>query len=174
MIQRVQSLLLIGAAIIMILLLFFPIWNEQSPTLNQQTTLDAYTLTLASLEEDATTESAAGVQEESVAVAEVQQEESSMVIAILTVVSAITAFYAVFLFRKRKTQIKLSLLNYLLMLAVLGSSWYYSYEGEAFIPGKGTYDVGFFLPAIAILLNFFAIRYIRKDEKLVRSVDRLR
>lgn len=174
MIQRIQSLLLVGAAIVMILMLFFPIWEEQSATLNQETTLDAYTLTLSSMEEEAAVEPTAGAQEEQTEIAEIQQEESSIVIAILSIVSAITAFYATFLFKKRKTQIKLGLLNYLLMLAVLGSSWYYAYEGEAFIPGEGSYDIGFIIPAIAILLNFFAIRYIRKDEKLVRSVDRLR
>ena len=33
---------------------------------------------------------------------------------------------------------------------------------------------GFFLPAIAMVFNILANRFIRRDENLVRSVDRLR
>ena len=34
--------------------------------------------------------------------------------------------------------------------------------------------IGFIFTALAIIFSFLAIRYIRKDELLVRSADRLR
>ncbi len=159
MLQRVQSLLLLGVAICMILILFFPIWEEQSASQTQETTLDAYTLALISSEGTSS---------------QIQQEDNTIVIAVLAVVAAITAFYEIFRFRNRLTQMKLGALNNLIMLGSLGACWYYSFEGEAYLPGRGDYEIGFFLPAIAIMLNIFANRFIRRDEKLVRSVDRLR
>ena len=39
---------------------------------------------------------------------------------------------------------------------------------------EGTFGLGIFAFAIAMLLNILARRFIQKDEKLVRSVDRLR
>ncbi len=159
MLQRVQSLMLLGAAISMVLILFFPIWQEASATQNQETTLDAYNLTSVSAAE---------------ATPQVQHQENTIAIAILAGVAAITAFYEIFRFRNRLTQMKLGALNNLLMVAVLAASWYYVYEGEAYLPGQGDYELGFFLPAIAIVLNIFANRFIRRDERLVRSVDRLR
>lgn len=167
MLQRVQSLFLLGVAISMILILFFPIWEEESETQNQETTLDAYALTLISTEG---TDPQVN-QEES---GQVQEEENAIVIAILAVVAAITAFYEIFKYKTRLTQMKLGALNNLLILGVLGASWYYSFQGEEYLPGQGSYEIGFFLPAIAILFNILANRYIRRDEKLVRSVDRLR
>lgn len=159
MIQRVQSLFLLGVVISMILILFFPIWEETAPAQNQETTLDAYSLALVSV---------SGTEEQ------VQQESSTLVIAILSVVAAITSLYEILRYRNRLTQMKLGALNNLLIMGVLGASWYYSFQGEAYLEGRGDYELGFFLPAIAIMLNIMANRYIRRDEKLVRSVDRLR
>jgi hypothetical protein len=39
---------------------------------------------------------------------------------------------------------------------------------------KGEYGYAMWLPAIAMLSNLVANRFIRKDEKLVRDADRLR
>ena len=36
------------------------------------------------------------------------------------------------------------------------------------------YGIGYFLPLAALLLTALALNYIRKDDKLVKSVDRLR
>ncbi|MFN6037385.1 MAG: DUF4293 family protein, partial [Bacteroidota bacterium] len=37
-----------------------------------------------------------------------------------------------------------------------------------------SYLFGSYLPILSILLSFMAIRFIKKDEELVRSADRLR
>jgi hypothetical protein len=38
----------------------------------------------------------------------------------------------------------------------------------------GERGVGFYLPLLALILNFSANRLIRNDEQLVRSMDRIR
>jgi len=64
-----------------------------------------------------------------------------------------------------------------LMAGVLGISLYIatSYGNEMLRPEmEGTYKLGFFLPAFALIFNVLSNRFIRRDEKLVRSVDRIR
>ena len=50
----------------------------------------------------------------------------------------------------------------------------YNAQSEILPNILGEYKLGLFMPAIALILNSIANRYIRKDEKLVRSVDRIR
>jgi hypothetical protein len=39
---------------------------------------------------------------------------------------------------------------------------------------QGSFGIGIFIYALAMLFNIVARRFIQKDENLVRSVDRLR
>ncbi len=45
---------------------------------------------------------------------------------------------------------------------------------ELGIEVAGSYQVGFWAVLVAMVLNMLANRFIRKDEALVRSVDRIR
>jgi hypothetical protein len=49
--------------------------------------------------------------------------------------------------------------------------WSLNLSGEAIVSEKG---IGMFLPAISIVLLVLANKAIKKDEDLVKSVDRLR
>ena len=68
------------------------------------------------------------------------------------------------------------MLNTLVLAGLLGTMVYYSYYvGEEMIAGApGEREAAFYLPFLALVLNAFANRFIRRDEQLVRSVDRLR
>ena len=69
-------------------------------------------------------------------------------------------------------QMKLSALNSLFMAATLGISVYY---GTGMVKEyAGGYGLGLFLPGAAMICNILANRYIRRDERLVKSVDRIR
>lgn len=162
MLQRVQSLLLLGVAICMGLMLVFDIWQETDLEDGEQAVLDAYYLTAV--------ETPASEQ------VQVSSEQGTWVIAIFAVLATITAFYEIFRYDNRLTQIKLGALNSLLMASALGLSLYYSFEGESIVNDatNGNYEIGFFLPCLALIMNVLANRFIRRDEKLVRSVDRLR
>jgi len=162
MLQRVQSLFLLGVAICMGLMLVFDIWQETNLKSGEQVVLDAYYLT--------SVETPANEQ------IQVSGEQGTWVIAIFAVLATITAFFEIFRYNNRLTQIKLGALNSLFMASALGLSVYYSFEGETIINGatRGDYEIGFFLPCLALIMNVLANRFIRRDEKLVRSVDRLR
>lgn len=162
MLQRVQSIFLLGVGICMGLMLVFDIWQETHLEEGQQAVLDAYYLTVTEASEEGA--------------ARVTTEQGTWVIAILAILATITAFYEIFRYDNRLTQIKLGALNSLFMGGALGCSVWYSFEGEKIIDeaARGSYDIGFVLPCIALLLNVMANRFIRRDEKLVRSVDRLR
>jgi len=94
-------------------------------------------------------------------------------IPVLFLVSAILAFVAIFLFKNRKLQFVIGRLGILVNLILLGLLIYVSLTlpGEVSISEKG---IGMFIPIIAILLIVLANKAIKKDEDLVKSVDRLR
>jgi p-aminobenzoyl-glutamate transporter AbgT len=98
------------------------------------------------------------------------------VIAIGALLSAAVAVYEIFQFRNRFGQLKLGMVNLLLIVAVFGLQFYFSNLGEAALNPKleGQFQPAFYLPTLALMLNLLANRFIRRDEQLVRSADRLR
>jgi len=106
----------------------------------------------------------------------VLKTETTVFITALATLGAINSLYTIFKFRKRKTQIKLGLLNLVVNLLLIGSFIYAIKVGQDLLGNNqwGMMQAGFFMPFISIICTLFANHYIRKDEKLVRSVDRLR
>ncbi len=80
---------------------------------------------------------------------------------------------SIFLYKNRKTQLKINAVNMLFILAlpVVG---YFLLRAEAGTSPLLQITAGTFFPAVAILFLIVANRSIRSDEKLVRSADRLR
>ncbi len=97
----------------------------------------------------------------------------SLLIPVLFYSSALLSIVTIFLFKNRQLQFVMGRLNILTNLILLGVLIYVSLTlpGEASVSEKG---IGMFVPVLAILLLFFANRAIKKDEDLVKSVDRLR
>ncbi|WP_218598265.1 DUF4293 domain-containing protein [Polaribacter sp. NJDZ03] len=95
------------------------------------------------------------------------------VIPLLYLLSAIVSFATIFLFKNRKLQFVVGRLVILINLFLLGLLIYVSLTlpGEVSISEKG---IGMFLPILVILLIVLANKAIKKDEDLVKSVDRLR
>ncbi|UOX33046.1 DUF4293 domain-containing protein [Flavobacterium sediminilitoris] len=87
-------------------------------------------------------------------------------ISLLTLIS-------IFSYKKRQTQFVLNRLSIILNFILLGFFVYrtLSLSGETEVSEKG---IGIVLPAISIVLLVLANRAIKKDEDLVKSVDRLR
>jgi len=94
-------------------------------------------------------------------------------IGVLFIVSAILSFVTIFLFKNRKSQFVMNRVNILVNFLLLGLIVYnlLNVSGEILVSEKG---IGSFLPIISIFLLVFANRFIKKDEDLVKSVDRLR
>ncbi|MCH7523905.1 MAG: DUF4293 domain-containing protein [Bacteroidetes bacterium] len=87
--------------------------------------------------------------------------------------SAALAFIAIFKYKNRQTQFVLGRLNIILNFILLGLFVYRSLNlsGETYVSEKG---IGMLLPIFSIVFLVLANKAIKKDEDLVKSVDRLR
>ena len=92
---------------------------------------------------------------------------------ILFLVSAFLSILSIFKFKNRKSQFILGRLNIILNFILLGLFVYQSLNlsGETLVSEKG---IGIFLPIVSIVFLALANKAIKKDEDLVKSVDRLR
>lgn len=90
--------------------------------------------------------------------------------------AAIVALYELFRYDSRGLQLQLGTLNNLLVLVILISILYLTRQQTIQLsestPGK--YQLGFYLLILALMSNLLANHFIKKDEKLVRSADRMR
>ncbi len=99
--------------------------------------------------------------------------KSNMVISITFYASAALAVIAIILFKNRQNQFVVNRLNMILNLFLLGFFVYRSLNlsGETLVSEKG---IGMLIPVFSIVFLVLANRAIKKDEDLVKSVDRLR
>ncbi|WP_338407507.1 DUF4293 domain-containing protein [uncultured Flavobacterium sp.] len=77
-------------------------------------------------------------------------------------------------FKKRQTQFVIGRLNIILNLILLGLFVYRSLNVSGETLAVSEKGIGMFLPIVAIVLLALANKAIKKDEDLVKSVDRLR
>ena len=87
--------------------------------------------------------------------------------------SAALALISIFMYKNRKSQFMLGRLNIILNFILLGLFVYRSLNlsGETDVSEKG---IGILLPIFSIVFLVLANKAIKKDEDLVKSVDRLR
>tara|TARA_B100000941_G_C28459864_1_gene530107 strand:+ start:623 stop:1111 length:489 start_codon:yes stop_codon:yes gene_type:complete len=162
MIQRIQSILLLLSAIAMGLMLFFPLWQKVSIDPPEEARLDAFHLSYDVL-------SPATGSKQSIL-------KNTFYIALLGSLSAVISLYSIFQYKNRLRQIQLGSLNSLLIGMTLGLLMYFVLKAETLLEPtrQGNYLLGFYLPLASLLCNFTANRFIRKDEKLIKSMDRIR
>lgn len=81
------------------------------------------------------------------------------------------ALIAIFLFKNRKTQALVVLLNIILSIGFIGfeSLGAYLHQKDNF-----HFSIGFILPFFILVFNFLAYKSIKHDDALVKSMDRLR
>ena len=87
--------------------------------------------------------------------------------------STTLSIVSIMTFKKRQNQFVMGRLNIILNLFLLGLFVYrlLTVSGETSVSEKG---IGMFLPIVAIVFLVLANKAIKKDEDLVKSVDRLR
>ncbi|WP_308993418.1 DUF4293 domain-containing protein [Mariniflexile litorale] len=87
--------------------------------------------------------------------------------------SAFISLITIFKYKNRKSQFMLGRLNIILNFILLGFFVYQSLNisGETAVSEKG---IGMLLPIVSIVFLALANKAIKKDEDLVKSVDRLR
>lgn len=151
MIQRIQSIYLLITAILMAVTAFSPL---VSLTDESKAALDFCSLGVYKLS---------------------QLQNPSWGVVTFALLSALLSFVNIFLYKKRKTQMRmgtitsLSILFFYVTTLVYFNSfldqYHYLYAGIQY---------GIILPLIALVFNVLAILKIKKDDKLVRSLDRIR
>ena len=106
-----------------------------------------------------------------------QQTHGGIFVALAasTVVVALLPLVIVFLYKNRKQQIALC---YSTMLVIIGYSYWVSQTvknaiADAYL-SMGNYGIGILMLSISILFVLLAQKAIQRDEKLVKSADRLR
>lgn len=167
MLQRIQTIFMTIAAVSMLLVLFFPIWEKSDQDFEAEkreyAVMNAFELRY---EQHNTTSGEV----------ELLGMQSTILISIGAVLSALVMFWSITRYKNRMTQVKLNALFSLLSAGTFVGIYVYIGKANALFDPTifGQFLIGFYLPIVAMFNNFIANRFIRKDEKLVRSMDRIR
>ena len=104
-------------------------------------------------------------------------------LVVLTILMTVAPLVTIFLYKKRELQVRLCRLNMLVNIIFIGLVFIY-YESDVmsviFAVENDIYtlDVAYFIgmafPLVNLVLEILAIRGIKKDIELLKSVDRLR
>ena len=85
----------------------------------------------------------------------------------------VLSIIVIFLFKKRILQFKLT--NIIILFNVMILGLFFLLDFVVLEAGRTiSYEVGSFLPVISIVFAYMASHFIKKDEQLVRSADRIR
>ena len=98
-------------------------------------------------------------------------------LTITTIISGILSFVALFLYKKRSVQMRLARINIVLLGTIIAQNILISediYRKIEALEYEKNYFVGFSFPLVAIILTALALKGIKKDEDLVKSMDRIR
>lgn len=88
--------------------------------------------------------------------------------------SSIISLASIVSFKRRKLQASLCSFNFIAILLIVVLMYVYSFNMNYFEGISGELSFAALLPAALMFFNFLALRGIRKDERLVRSMDRFR
>lgn len=157
MIQRIQTLYFLAGAILIALVFFVPIgqFNNVIPEMPEGGNLYLYKQMIAGKEE----------------------ATPNMLLSPPLALALLSFFVSIFLYKNRKNQLKVvrftsiflvsvAILQFMFVNKVLEMSFNTGYELS--------YKVGFFLVIPALIFNLLGANAIKKDEALVKSVDRIR
>ena len=98
----------------------------------------------------------------------------SQVYTVLLGLTTTLTLLSIVSYKKRQNQFVIGRLNIILNLILLGLFVYRSLNLSGETPAVSEKGIGMFLPVVAIVLLVLANKAIKKDEDLVKSVDRLR
>ncbi|MFZ9301115.1 MAG: DUF4293 domain-containing protein [Chitinophagaceae bacterium] len=93
----------------------------------------------------------------------------------LTMAISILALSTIFLFKNRQLQKKLSVIGILVSLGLIALEFYFVNDFKTTLNlSESTWKPGALMPILIAIFFFLALQGIRKDEKLIKSLDRLR
>jgi hypothetical protein len=163
MIQRIQTLFQALSIVALSVFLFVPIWSKTSPDKTKNVVLDAWART----DYAATSNTLNNT---------IVSASSNWYIAASAILGIVILAFSITQYKNRLMQMKLGIAFSLTILATGVTTFMGIKVAEEVTDPKfiGFNEVGLYLPFVALFLNMAANRFIRKDEQLVRSMDRLR
>jgi len=96
------------------------------------------------------------------------------IMAMLLLAAATVAVMTIRRFDNRFTQIKLGMLNTVLTAGVMIAIVWFVTDLTKNYPTGWQYGLPFYLAFVSVICNWLAIRFIRRDEKIVRDSERIR
>lgn len=152
MIQRLQSIYLLASAILTLVML--------------STTLVTFVADDIIYEMTAFSISSTGSNVEVIG----NVSSLAIILSIISLISIVT----IFLYKKRKLQMRLSVYNMILMLGLYALGFYYANQISSKLIAVVNYSYAVLFPVVSLILTFLAYRFIMKDEILIKSMDRIR
>mgnify|MGYP003238862894 FL=1 len=98
----------------------------------------------------------------------------NLVTFVLTALVTILSFVTIFLYKRRKLQIRLTIVGLLLMVAAIVAFAYMLWRQADLMQATTHIRFWIILPIINLLCQYLAMRNIIKDDILVRASNRLR
>lgn len=154
MIQRIQTIFLFLVVVLLVSFNFLPYW--QATTESTGTTYQLLTYAYVVYEGNEI----------------ITEFGLYALVAGLSAIGALIALLEMFMYKNRLRQMTMSVINSFVMTITIALMAYFIYGFQKTTPGQ--FEPGAFLLALAMFFNVLARRFIQKDEKLVRSVDRIR
>ena len=153
--QRIQTVFLVVIVMSMAVGIFFPISVYSDPSTN--VVHELYPLHYSIKENDQT----------------ITTYFPYSITAILMIAAATLAGMSIMRYENRITQVKIGTLNSLILAGTILSTYLFFKE---FVNKFQTAKLGLviWIVFVAVFCNWLALRFIRRDEKLVRDSDRLR
>ena len=151
MIQRIQTLYLLAAAVFMVLFYLFPIAIFTTDTF----AFEFFNCRLTHPEN-------------------LKPPITLVPLAILPLLSIVLSMTAIFMFKKRKLQMRLGKLNMLILLTVMSVGVFYLYRIGGLLGGDVSYGYSGIFPVVTFVIIIMANRAIKSDDDLVRAADRIR
>ena len=106
--------------------------------------------------------------------------QSSYLVFVVYMLIVALALFCIFLFKNRKLQFRLTVLNIFLAIGAIALQYFKvqdftnSLQASGKLISSSSYLPGAFLPVLILIFLILAARGIYKDEKLIKSLDRLR
>lgn len=157
MIQRIQTLFLILAVVLNLSGLFLPLWSGVTGDMAQ-------------------TVSGMSIEQNEVSVMFSEHEQGAKMGAhtayvALTIISSVWLLLVIFQFNNRQKQMRWTFLGMLMICVEILALVWLTMQVQAAEAGP---EAGGLAPVLALVFAWLAARRIKKDDDLVKSVDRIR
>jgi len=151
MLQRIQTIYLLVSTLFLSVFLFIPIFKFNSGNI----IFDTISIESLSVNQQVTT-------------------INTFPLALLAIITIILTIVTILLFKKRSLQMKFISYSIILLIGFYLLIAFYRFFVIDFEITSTTYSFSLIIPLISVILNYMAKRSIKKDDDLVKSVDRIR